>query len=405
MTEERLSPAILFVEERKNHQGTRAIQSKEYHMPKLKTLTLDKIHSLKLGSITEFDDCHDLDVLANDNYRAIDEAHVTKLAQSIKEAGLKTEVSLVVKVAPDGERRCVIEDGHHRVQAVRTLRDRAKQTGNAWLSRPLPCRVKVVLAESQQNNTAVDSVIKNQLTKEETIWDKADAYKRLRDSGESTPSISVMTGVDERTVRRALSLLRIPPDVRAFAEANLDSVKVASLYRLASALAADGATNSGAEKSVEDLLRKKTSDKSGRERPAVAAAAKKDIKNWAAAKGLKAMEEPHLAMAAYLALDFLPVGGDLDPEGAEENSQTAKAASSDATVEGGGRRQQPKAETREKAPRPRDSNPNRTPSGGHAARPEDEKKRWRDDVLTQIAELGLSRETYEAVRAVILKSS
>ncbi len=377
-------------------------------MSKKSTLTKKIVAKLGLGSVHEFLDCEDLSLLANDNYRAIDDSHVDKLVHSIKEAGLKTQVSLVVKVSPDGQRVCLIEDGHHRVKAVRRLRERASKTGNAWLSRPLPCRVKVVATDSEENKTAVDSVMMNQLTKEETIWDKADAYKRLREAGETTASISAMVGVDERSVRRAMSLLKIPPDVRAFAEANLDRIRTSSLYKLASALDGDGASGPGAQKSVEVLLLKKATDRSGNAGPAAMAAAKKEIMDGAAEHRWKAVEGPHLGMAAYLALDFLRSGGEEeDHRGDGEDAPAAQSTPSDEhanATEGDERRQKPKNKALPSLPRPRDPLRKGTTNGGQVERIEDKKNRWRDGLIARIAELGLPGETFEAVRAVILKS-
>lgn len=360
-------------------------------MSKKNILTADSIRKLSVGDTFDFADCEDLDLLSNDNYRAIDESHVAKLTQSIKETGLKTEVSLVVKVAADGKRACFIEDGHHRVEAVKMLRERARKTGNDWLSRPLPCRVRVVPAESEQGRTAVDSVIKNQLKKEETVWDKADAYRRLRDSGETTQSISAMVGFDERSVRRALSLHRIPADVRAFAEANADGVKVASLYKLASALTDDGGKGGGVDHDgkFEAMLAAKAGD------DRTAAAAKAAVSGVASEKKRGPVEKLHQAMAAFLALDFIKTGPIVTADGTRGRDVTIGNTSGEANKKTGAKGEPLQRNKRAGGDLSATANGE---EGGHS----DDKNRWRDEVMSRIKKLGLDDETLTAVRAAVM---
>jgi hypothetical protein len=361
-------------------------------MSKKNTLTADGIKRLELGRTHDFDDCEDLDLLSNDNYRAIDEGHVVRLVESIKEAGLKTEVSIVVKVSPDGKRTCLIEDGHHRVEAVRRLRERARLTGNDWLSRPLPCRVRVIQAETEQRRTSVDSVLKNQLKKEETVWDKADAYKRLRDAGEGTQAIASMVGVDERSVRRALSLHRIPADVRAFAEANADGVKVASLYKLASALTDDGGKGGGwgNDTDFEAMLVAKAGDNRA------AAAAKAAVAGGGDEKKRVSVEKRHQAMAAFLALDFIKAGPIGAMEGVNGEEGTKEETSAEAIKKTGGKGESGKRIKRTGGDLPFTAN-------GVEVGPIDDKNQWRVDVMTRIKKIGLDDETLNAVRAAVME--
>jgi hypothetical protein len=360
-------------------------------MSKKSTLTKKIVAKLGLGTIHEFLDCEDLSLLANDNYRAIDDSHVDKLTLSIKEAGLKTQVSLIVKVSPDGQRTCLIEDGHHRVEAVRRLRERAAKTGNAWLSRPLPCRVKVVATDSGENKTAVDSVMMNQLTKEETIWDKADAYKRLREAGETTASISAMVGVDERSVRRTLSLLKIPPDVRAFAEANLDSVKTASLYKLASVISAPVETTLLEEKSVEDLLFKKASNKAPQAGKSAVTVSKAAVTKEATDQRRQAVRSNHVAMAAYLALDFIEMA-DLAADGEQNALQGSRNDKPG---------KEPKSKTENGAKNKHRGSRQDLSRSGEVLTAED-KNHWRTEVMARIEKIGLDDVTLEAVKAAIV---
>ena len=231
----------------------------------LTVLSAKSASQLKEGQVYYFKDC-DVALLRDANYRDIDKKHVASLVESIRETGVQAEVVVTARKV-GGKVELSVEDGHHRLAAVRQLRDDALKSNRAWLYRELPVRVRVVAvgpnaatdnnaAASTPSHDVVGSVLRNQLRKEESLWDRLAAAEALRKSGETAPSIARMMGLDERSVRRILSLGRIPAEVVAFAKRHGDRIKTASLYRLGAAM--DGKDDASTLSAISAVLAKAT---------------------------------------------------------------------------------------------------------------------------------------------------
>lgn len=173
---------------------------------------------------------------ASGNYRGLDEDHVESLMRSIKEVGVTDPISIEIVVGADGQRNMVIVKGHHRTAAVLRLRRQAEEGGFNWLYRPLPCVVKVMNDNSAGGDTArlIRQTTSN-MVRHDSIWEKADAYRGLRDGGKTQAEIAVIMGCDDRTVGRHLALLGLPEPVRKLALSLRDDVTAKTMFNLAEA--------------------------------------------------------------------------------------------------------------------------------------------------------------------------
>jgi hypothetical protein len=282
----------------------------------LQMLNADSLGELAQGETSYFQDCENLDMLRSNNYREISEPHVVALMESIQGTGVQAEVALVATETPEGEILLTVEDGHHRLEAVRRLRKEAERSGRHWLYRPLPCRVRVAAQDTVKGAFAIASVMRNQLRKEENLWDKLAAFERLREAGETTVGISKLVGMDERSVRRILSLKKIPNTVRRFAKENEDTVKAATLYKLAAAIEKTGAdTKNGLSQLMAEV------DREGSQRLAIAQDLAQTFLSQTAGDDGEYPVQDICDMISFLALDNIPrVKGEPQdrPSGAEE---------------------------------------------------------------------------------------
>jgi ParB-like chromosome segregation protein Spo0J len=267
----------------------------------LQMLNADSLNDLTQGETAYFQDCEDLNILESNNYREISEAHVVALMESIQETGIQAEVALVASESSEGGISLTVEDGHHRLEAVRRLRQEAERSGRHWLYRHLPCRVRVAAADTVKGAFAIASVMRNQLRKEENLWDKLAAFERLRDAGETTSGISKLVGLDERSVRRIISLKKVPDIVRAFAKQNESTVKAATLYKLASAMEKFG---NALEKGPASLLEEATKDSP--ERVAIAQEIAQTFIGQTETTAQGGSSDAFVSMIAFLALDQVP---------------------------------------------------------------------------------------------------
>lgn len=279
-------------------------------------LNADSLNELAQGETSYFQDCENLDILKSNNYREISESHVLALMESIQGTGVQAEVALVATETAEGEILLTVEDGHHRLEAVRRLRKEAERSGRHWLYRPLPCRVRVAAQDTVKGAFAIASVMRNQLRKEENLWDKLAAFERLREAGETTVGISKLVGMDERSVRRILSLKKIPNSVRRYAKENADTVKAATLYKLAAAIEKNGAdTKNGLSQLMAEA------GKEGSQRLGIAQDLAQTFLSQTAGDDAEYPVQDICDMISYLALDNIPRGKSESPErssGAEE---------------------------------------------------------------------------------------
>lgn len=266
-------------------------------------LNADSLSELAQGETSYFQDCENLDILKSNNYREISESHVLALMESIQGTGVQAEVALVATETTEGEILLTVEDGHHRLEAVRRLRKEAERSGRHWLYRPLPCRVRVAAQDTVKGAFAIASVMRNQLRKEENLWDKLAAFERLREAGETTVGISKLVGMDERSVRRILSLKKIPNSVRRFAKENADTVKAATLYKLAAAIEKNGAdTKSGLSQLMAEA------GKEGSQRLAIAQDLAQTFFSQTEGEDAEYPAQDICDMISFLALDNIPRG-------------------------------------------------------------------------------------------------
>lgn len=294
----------------------------------LQMLNEESIHDLTQGETAYFQDCEDLNLLQSNNYREISESHVTALMESIQETGIQAEVAIVANEGTDGKIELTVEDGHHRLEAIRRLRNEAERSGRQWLYRPLPCRVRMTTADTVKGAFAIASVMRNQLRKEENLWDKLAAFERLREAGETTTAISKLVGLDERSVRRILSLKRVPDIVRSFAKQNEQSVKAATLYKLAAVIEK---ASTELQKGAASLLAEATKDA-----PERLSGAREIAVRFLATVGMSLeCHEDQGAMIMYLALDQVAraKGEGAAGPGAEDGPRTSgdKSPSSSTT--------------------------------------------------------------------------
>ena len=143
--------------------------------------------------------------------------------------------------------------------------------------------------------------MRNQLRKEENLWDKLAAFERLRDAGETTSGISKLVGLDERSVRRIISLKKVPDLVRTFAKQNESTVKAATLYKLASAMEKLG---NNLEKGSASLLAEATKDSP--ERVAMAREIAQTFLTQTETTAQDGSSDAWVSMIAFLALDQVP---------------------------------------------------------------------------------------------------
>ena len=296
----------------------------------LQMLNADSISELSQGETSYFQDCENLDMLTSNNYREISESHVLALMESIQETGVQAEVALVATQSPEGDIILTVEDGHHRLEAVRRLRKEAERSGRHWLYRHLPCRVRVAAQDTVKGAFAIASVMRNQLRKEENLWDKLAAFERLREAGETTVGISKLVGMDERSVRRILSLKKIPDTVRRYAKEHEDTVKAATLYKLAAAIEKNGAdTTHGLSQLMADA------SKEGPQRLVAAQDLAQAFIAQSSAEDSDYPAQDLCDMISFLALDNIPRGKGEAAErsnGAEEGRSTSPKPSPKSTT-------------------------------------------------------------------------
>lgn len=198
-------------------------------------LTSSIISRLSLGSHHAFADIEDIDSLLSSqdgNYRTLDADQVRALKESIKETGVTDPITIDLVLGDGEERALVLVKGHHRLEAVRQLRQAAKERNQPWLYRTLPCLVDVV-AKNVSNSTLNARQTTANLARQDSVWEKAEAFTRLKSEGKSQTEIAKISMVDERTVSRYLAVLSLPQVVQAFAKAVHKDLSVKTLCKLA----------------------------------------------------------------------------------------------------------------------------------------------------------------------------
>jgi ParB/RepB/Spo0J family partition protein len=161
----------------------------------------------------------DINSIAYDNYRHIDEKKITEYYTSIKEAGVVVPVK--IKKTKEG---ITLIDGHHRVECARRI---MKDYPHILLT------MEAIVDESQgdSKSEAVDKVVSN-FQRRESILDRALGYQLLRDTGKSIQQVADTVGKDRSTIENHLHFLVVYQAHKEFIGSNLEQLKDAFLYRL-----------------------------------------------------------------------------------------------------------------------------------------------------------------------------
>ncbi len=206
-------------------------------MSKMKKLLKDlkDVEKLSAGDSTVFDDVEDLSLIKLSNYRETDTIHVDSLIESIRTSGVLQAVQVKVVIEKTGVRSLQCINGHHRIKAVKSLRDEAIATGESWHYRPLPIIVEVV--NEEQSSIAKDvsrAVASNSIIKKDNIYDRAAGIKKLKDEGVLGTKIASLLGVDRKTVERAVLVSSIPDE--CLVEMKKIKLSDSQVYKIASSI-------------------------------------------------------------------------------------------------------------------------------------------------------------------------
>ena len=194
-------------------------------MPSLGIFRIEDARSLVPGRYL-FSNVQDLDKLCSSNYRTIkedDEASIL-LMDSIVVCGRVVEpIHLRVE---DGKTSIIA--GHRRVAVLKRIRAIFSDNGI-----PIPAYVEVVDAVGPASCRAVSAVITNLHRQELKPVERARGYQIFRESSMPIRRIAMLCGVDRKIVERSLAILMLRKEAIDYMEANVDRLKVSSLFRVA----------------------------------------------------------------------------------------------------------------------------------------------------------------------------
>lgn len=167
----------------------------------------------------------DITKLQSTNYRAIDQAKVNILIDSIREVGVQNPIDVFEDSA---SKKQYIISGHHRAEAIKQL-----QNLSPSIQYRLPANViRGSNDELQSKLTAVSSVVSNMMVTDMNIIDRAAAFSLLKNKGYTTESIARICGKSARTVQQTLLVDKLPDDVKIHIVSR--DIKEAAVYSLAS---------------------------------------------------------------------------------------------------------------------------------------------------------------------------
>ncbi len=187
-------------------------------------LTKNALASLGVGSFL-FSDVSDLTMLTSDNYRKVefDSDEYQALKVSIAMTGVREPIKLIYDIST---KTLAVIAGHHRTAVVAELRS----VGN-YTQLPLVVQVINERDEKLNANIAVSSAVSNIAKVNLKSIDRAEAMKKMLDSGMRIVDIANALGLNRKVIERSLNVAALPDDLKDIVKSG--AVKESKLHALA----------------------------------------------------------------------------------------------------------------------------------------------------------------------------
>ena len=170
-------------------------------------LTKNVLSVMSVGSYL-FSDVSDLALLTGDNYRNVDfdSDEYQALKVSIAMAGVREPIKSIYDIST---KKLSIVAGHHRTAVVAELRS----VGN-YTQLPLVVQVINERDEKLNANIAVSSAVSNIAKVSLRSIDRAEAMKKMLDSGMRVVDIANALGLNRKVIERSLNVAALPDELK-----------------------------------------------------------------------------------------------------------------------------------------------------------------------------------------------
>jgi ParB family chromosome partitioning protein len=176
--------------------------------------------------------------LESANYRPINEAIISDLRESIKEAGLIEPIT-VRKAAG----KLKIIKGDHRIETIRRLMREYPH---------LSIQVLAIVRHGEPESVdAVQQVLSN-FSRREGVIDRACGFAHLRDAGKTTKQIAELTGKDRTNIEAHLHFHGLYAKHRELVAERITQLSESAWYRLGYRFTQDPQMN--VDKAIEEAL-------------------------------------------------------------------------------------------------------------------------------------------------------